>query len=69
MEFYIENHLKWRLLTPDDWDEMLSLRAQLEALDDLVLPVTDRVIGGTRSITAGDAIGGWDSYGNLSVFG
>ena len=38
MEFYIENHLKWRLLTPDDWDEMLSLRAQLEALDDLVLP-------------------------------
>ena len=70
MELYIENHLKWRLLTPDDWDEMLSLRAQLEALDDLVLPATDRVIGGAaRSMTAGDAIGGWDSYGNLSAFG
>ena len=70
MELYIENHLTWRLLTPDDWDELLSLRAQLEALDDLVLPATDRVIeGAAQTITVGDAIGGWDSYGNLSAFG
>ena len=70
MDLYIENHLTWRILAQDDWDELLSLRAQLEALDDLVLPATDRVIGGNaRTMTAGDAIGGWDSYGNLSAFG
>ena len=70
MDVYIENHLEWRLLSQDDWEEMFSLRTQLEALDDSVLPAIDRVIGGAdQAITQGDAVGGWDSYGSMSAFG
>jgi len=70
VDVYIETHLEWRLLSQDDWEEMFSLRTQLEALDDSVLPAIDRVIGGAdQAITQGDAVGGWDSYGSMSAFG
>ena len=69
MEPYVEGHLHWRFLTMDDWDEVTGLRAQLAALDDSLMPAIDRVVGVDFDLQEADAVGGWDSYGNLSAFG
>lgn len=70
MEAFVEPHLRWRLVGPDDGAEVESFRSQLEALDNSVLA------GMTSAIIARDvrpverlAVGGWDAYDSLSAFG
>lgn len=68
MDVYVEPHLSWRLLTPDDTDELDAFRGQLDALEDSVLT------GVAATITDADllvvtAVGGFDRYESLSAYG
>lgn len=70
MDPYIEDHLAWRVLTESDAGELAALRAQLEQFDDPVLSSVDALVGRFGPApTVGDAVGGWDAYGNLMAYG
>lgn len=69
-ESYVEPHLRWRFLSPDDAEEVEQFRAQLEALDNSVLSgISSAILERDFDRVEGMAIGGWDAYESLSAFG
>ncbi|AQP44477.1 GNAT family N-acetyltransferase [Tessaracoccus flavus] len=70
IDAYVEPHLSWRTLGPDDADELDHFRTQLEALDNSVLAgIAEGMTGGAPAIVPGQAVGGWDHYDSLSAYG
>lgn len=68
MDVYVEPHLSWRLLGPDDAAELDHFRGQLDALEDSVL--TGVAAGITdRDLMVVSAVGGFDHYQSMSAYG
>ncbi|MHA6511764.1 GNAT family N-acetyltransferase [Tessaracoccus sp. Z1128] len=68
MDAYVEPHLAWRLLGPDDAEDLDQFRDQLDALEDSVLSGVAASITG-RNLLVAHAVGGFDSYQSLSAYG
>lgn len=68
MDTYVEPHLAWRLLGPDDGPELDHFRGQLDALEDSVLAGVAAAIT-DRDLLVVSAIGGFDPYDSLSAYG
>ncbi len=63
-------HLRWRLLTADDEEELEQLRDQLALLDTSVLSgLSADAETGASLREDGLAIGGWDDYDTLTAYG
>ncbi|MDO5676584.1 MAG: GNAT family N-acetyltransferase [Propionibacteriaceae bacterium] len=70
MEAYVEPHLTWRFLGPEDAEEVDEFRQQLDALDNSVLSgVASAITDSHLFVGEGMAVGGWDAYRSLSAFG
>ena len=67
MDAYVEPHLAWRLLGPDDSAELDHFRAQLDALEDSVLSGVAASIT-QRDLRVAHAVGGYDAYQSLSAY-
>lgn len=70
MDDYVEPHLSWRRLLPQDFKQIEDLREQLESLDNSVLAsISAAAIEGDPHVLAELAVGGWDDYDSLSAYG
>lgn len=70
MNRWLEDHLDWRAITPAEFSQVTELRLQIAELDDSVLRALDR--DGQVPLDyelENNAIGGWDTYGNLLAYG
>lgn len=67
MDVYVEPHLAWRLLGPDDAADLDHFRSQLDALEDSVLSGVAASIT-QRDLQVAHAVGGYDAYQSLSAY-
>lgn len=67
MDVYVEPHLAWRLLGPDDAADLDHFRSQLDALEDSVLSGMAASIT-QRDLQVAHAVGGYDAYQSLSAY-
>ena len=67
MDVYVEPHLAWRLLGPDDAADLDNFRSQLDALEDSVLSGVAASIT-QRNLQVAHAVGGYDAYQSLSAY-
>lgn len=70
MNDWLEEHLDWRPLRPEDLQQVDELRLQIEELDDSMLRAMEREneLPPDHQLE-NNAIGGWDNYGNLLAYG
>lgn len=68
MDVYVEPHLSWRLLTPEDTAELDAFRGQLDALEESVLTGVAATIT-DHELTVVTAVGGFDRYQSMSAYG
>lgn len=70
METYVDPHLSWRLIGPDDGTELDHFRDQLDVLDNSVLSgIAASMASSEMVVVPGQAVGGWDPYQSLSAYG
>lgn len=70
VDCYVEDHLHWRPVTPEDLEALTCLREQIESFDDSMLSATDRIVDpGQTDWQEDDCVGGWDNYGSMLAYG